>query len=90
VDISRHIVEFFKGLFGSPRLNNAHLEPDFYPREEQLGIAEKVLLSSLFYKIEVARAINGMKSDFVPGSNCFTVIFFKKLWVCIKDGIIRQ
>jgi hypothetical protein len=50
VDINRHIVEFFKRLFGSPRLNNAHLEHDFYPREEQLGIAEKVLLSSLFLK----------------------------------------
>jgi hypothetical protein len=37
VDIRKHIVEFFKSLFGSTRVNNTHLEPGFYPMEEQLG-----------------------------------------------------
>jgi hypothetical protein len=37
-DISKHIVEFYKGLFGSSIVNSVHLEDDFYPREKQLGL----------------------------------------------------
>jgi hypothetical protein len=36
-DISKHIVKFYKELFGSPRLCNVHLEAGFFPMEEQLG-----------------------------------------------------
>jgi hypothetical protein len=35
-DISKHIVELYKGLFSSPGRNNVHLEVGFWPMEEQL------------------------------------------------------
>jgi hypothetical protein len=38
----------------------------------------------------VVKAITGMKSDSAPGPNGFTVIFFKKLWMYVKNGIINM
>jgi hypothetical protein len=89
-DISKHIVKFYKVLFGSPGRNNVHLEVGFWPMEEQLRAAEKVLLNIPFSGTEVAKAITGMKSDSAPGPNGFTVIFFKKLWMYVKNGIINM
>jgi hypothetical protein len=62
-DISKHIVEFYKGMFDSPGRNNVHLEVGFWPMEEQLRTAKKVLLNLPFSETEVAKAITGMKSD---------------------------
>jgi hypothetical protein len=83
-DISKHIVEFYKGLFGSSNLNNVHLEANFYSMEEQLGVEERVLLKLPFSENDVIRAINGMESDSAPSPNGFTTIFFKKMWVYVK------
>jgi hypothetical protein len=89
-DVSKHIVDFYKGLFGSPITNNVHLESGFYPMEEQLGAAEKVLLNLPFSENDVLKTINGMKSDSAPGPNGFTAMFFKKLWVYAKNGMKRM
>jgi hypothetical protein len=78
-DISKHIVELYKILFGSPITDNVHLESGFYPMEEQLGAAKKVLLSLPFSENDVVQAINGMNSDSAPGPNGFTAMYFKKL-----------
>jgi hypothetical protein len=67
-----------------------HLESGFYPIEEQLGAEERVLLNLPFSKNNVVKAINGMKSDSAPGPNGFTAIFFKKLWVYVKNGMMRM
>jgi hypothetical protein len=79
VDISKHIVEFYKGLFGFTAANNVHLESDFYTREEQLGAEERFILSLPFFEGGVVKAISGMKLDSAPGPNGFTIVFFKKL-----------
>jgi hypothetical protein len=57
---------------------------------EQLRTVEKVLLNLPFYETEVAKAITGMKSDSASSPNNFTVIFFKKLWMYVKNGIMNM
>jgi hypothetical protein len=57
---------------------------------EQLRTVETVLLNLPFYKTEVAKAITGMKSDSASSPNNFTVIFFKKLWMYVKNGIMNM
>jgi hypothetical protein len=89
-DISKHIVEFYKELFGSLGRNNVHLEVGFWPMEEQLRETEKVLVNLPFSETEVAKAITGIKSDSALGPNGFTAIFFKKLWMYVKNGIMNM
>jgi hypothetical protein len=38
----------------------------------------------------VATTINGMKSDSALGPNGFIVVFFKRLWKYVKNGIMRM
>jgi hypothetical protein len=57
---------------------------------EQLRTVKKVLLNLPFYETEVSKAITRMKSDSASSSNNFTVIFFKKLWMYVKNAIMNM
>jgi hypothetical protein len=46
-----------------------------------------VLLSLPFSETEVAKAVNGMKTDSAPGLNGFTVIFFKNCGLILRMGL---
>jgi hypothetical protein len=67
--IEKHIISFYKKLFGSGDPRGVHLGCDFWDPEERLRVGDK----------EVIDAIKGMKSNSAPDPNGFTVVFFKKL-----------
>jgi hypothetical protein len=71
-------------------IEDVHLESDIYSMEEQLGALERVLLKLPFSTNDVIKAINVAKSDSAPRLNGFTAMFFKKLWVYVKNGMMRM
>jgi hypothetical protein len=67
-----------------------HLASGFWSRGEQLDDSERDLLSVPFSKKDLALAVHRMKTESASGPNGFTVTFFKKLWMVIKDDIMKM
>jgi hypothetical protein len=55
-----------------------------------MRVLDRAQLLEPFLEKEVSEAIGVMKSNSAPGPNGFTVIFFKKLWLWIKDEIMKM
>jgi hypothetical protein len=89
-EISKHIVEFYKNLFGSGCSKGVHLNLDFWTEEEKMGEEDRKKLELPFMEKVVVAAITGMRSELAPGPNDFTVTFFKRLWPIIKDEVMRM
>jgi hypothetical protein len=87
-EISNHIVDYYKLLFGSSLHRGVHLMPEFWPREEKLGMCEQKGLREPFSEKEVEMAISGMKSESAPGPSGYSVIFFKKMWKAVKKEFL--
>jgi hypothetical protein len=85
-----HIVQFYKGLFGSSPHSGVHLSPGFWEPDEKLGVDDRSKLAEPFLEKNVASAVAGMKTESAPGPNGFTVTFFKKLWKFIKPEILNM
>jgi hypothetical protein len=66
-EIKKHIVDFYKQLFGSSAHSRARLSPNFWSREEQLEADDRSALQSPFGEKEVITTIQGMKADSAPG-----------------------
>lgn len=82
--ISQHIVDFYKGLFGPPPIRMMSLAHDFWDGYHKLPEGERDNLDRPFSKVEIKQAIFGNKSESAPGPNGDGVSFFKKFWETIK------
>jgi hypothetical protein len=63
--ISKHIVEFYKNLFGSNRNQGVHLEVNFWNHDEKLDVM-RTMLEADFSEKEVQLTIEGMKTESWP------------------------
>jgi hypothetical protein len=89
-ELEMHIVNFYKQLFGSSRHKGVHLSRTFWPLEHKMGDEDRRKLEEPFTERDAALAISGIKIDSAPGPNGILVIFFKKLWLYIKQEILRM
>jgi hypothetical protein len=87
--IAKHIVEFYKKLFVSSSNRGVSLNPGFWSREGQCGAVEKIKLGEPFTEKDVEKAVEGMKIEFAPRPNGFTVSFFK-LWGVIRIEVMKM
>jgi hypothetical protein len=55
-----------------------------------MGDEDRRKLEEPFTERDAALAISGIKTDSAPGPNGISVIFFKKLWLYIKQEILRM
>jgi hypothetical protein len=89
-EISKHIVDFYKNLFGSNRNQGVHLELYFWNKEGKLGEEIRTVLEAKFSEKEVQLATEGMKIESVLGPNGFSVNFVKRFWKTIKNEIMKM
>jgi hypothetical protein len=67
--IKKHVVDFYKQLFGGSNKNDTHLEEGFWNPEEKLDDSDGTLLQEPFIEKYVRLAIEGMKSTSALGPN---------------------
>jgi hypothetical protein len=89
-EIANHIVEYYKSLFGSSPNPGVHISADFWCLEEQLDEHDRDMLQSHFSKKDLELVVQGMKVEFAPRPNGFTVYFFRKLWKQVKEELLRM
>jgi hypothetical protein len=89
-DIAKHIVKFYKKLFGSSEHLGVHLRQDFWPKGERLDEDDGDKLQTPFLERDVEMAISRMKSNSTPGPNGFSVTFLKNVWKHIKGDIMNM
>jgi hypothetical protein len=75
IAIEKHIVAFYKKLFGAGEPRGVHLGEDFWDPGEMIDAGDRELLEPPFSEKEVRAAIACMKSNYAPGPNGFTVVF---------------
>lgn len=88
-EIAKHIVNFYKNLFGPNPDRIISLSSSFWQSHFQLSETQKEDLIKPFMEVEIKEAIFDMKSESAPGPNGFGVTFFKRFWEVIKGDYIR-
>lgn len=65
-DITNHIVEYYKNLFGHNSPCSMHLGEDFWPAGLKLDETDKEQLISPFSLEEIKEVVMGMKENSAP------------------------
>jgi hypothetical protein len=86
-EITKHIVDYYKSLFGHNDHCSMHLGENFWPDELRLGEADRTNLICPFSMEEIKNVIMNMKENSAPGPNGFSVSFFKNCWETIKGNL---
>lgn len=89
-EITNHIVNYYKQLFGHNDPCSMHLGDDFWPKDLKLEGIDKEKLICPFSREEIKEVIMGMKENSAPGPNGFSVSFFKKFWEIIKWDMLKM
>lgn len=86
-EITQHIVNFYKCLFGHNEPCAMKLNHNFWPEELTLSEGDSTNLIEPFCQKEIKEVIMGMKENSAPGPNGYGVVFFKKFWQVIKGDL---
>jgi hypothetical protein len=86
-NLTNHIVDFYKHLFGRNDPCNFQLNDGFWENELMLSESDQLTLIKDFSLEEMKEIVFYMKTNSVPGPNGFGVIFFREYWEIIKDDI---
>ena len=89
-NITNHIVDYYKLLFGHNDPCFLRVGGDFLPQELRLNDSERESLICPFSMEEIKGVIMEMKENSAPGPNGFSVSFFKNYWEVIKDDVWRM
>jgi len=89
-NITNHIVDYYKHLFGHNDPCYLRLGEEFWPQELRLNDSEKESLICPFSMEEIKGVIMEMKENSAPGPNGFSVSFFKNCWEVIKNDVWRM
>ena len=89
-DISNHVVDFYKQLFGPSTPCAMKLRENFWEGRSELSTEEAIHLIRPFDEEEIKHAIDLMHVDSAPGPNGFGVAFFKNFWHIIKGDLMKM
>lgn len=79
-EITLHIVNFYKKLFGPSEACFMHLGRDFWPEASKVTPAQQIDLIKPFEKGEIQNVVMELKDNSAPSPNGFGPGFFKKCW----------
>lgn len=82
-EISDHIVQFYKQLFGHSSASLICLGDNFWPNKSKLSESQKSDLIKTFEKEEIHSVVKELKENSAPGPNGFSPGFFMKCWEII-------
>lgn len=88
-NISKHIVSFYKELFGHSSWSSLKLGSSFWPNSYKVSESDSALLVRMFEEKKIMLALSEMKCNSAPGPNGFSMLFFKKFWGDIKDDVMN-
>lgn len=83
----KHVVGFYKDLFGQNAECCVSLGENFWPDHLKLSEEDKVFLVKPFLGEEIKEVIMDMKENSAPGPNGYGLIFFKRFWEILKEDI---
>lgn len=89
-EITQHIANFYKGLFGPNDPCYMGLSPSFWPDNLKLSREESKQLVKPFSEEEIKEVVMGMKENSAPGPNGYGVVFFNKSWELIKEDLVHM
>jgi mannosylglycoprotein endo-beta-mannosidase len=87
--IQAHIYEFYRELLGTPAQRVCGLAPSTWGSAGQVSSAENEALCLTFSEDELEQVIQEMKTDTAPGPDGFPVLFFKRCWQLVKNGVLH-
>lgn len=79
-EITTHIVDFYKKLFGPSETCNMSLGVNFWPTDTKLSSLQRTDLVKPFEKEEIKQVVMSLRENSAPGPNGFGPGFFKKCW----------
>lgn len=83
-EITEHIMDFYKKLFGPSNACSLLLKDDFWPESYRVSEADKVELSKPFTLEEIKAVIMDMKENSAPGPIGFGVSFLRNSGTVLK------
>ena len=86
-EITNHIVDYYKQLFGHNESCSFHLGKGFWPNDLKVSEEDKVELIKPFSMEEIKATVMDMKENSAPGPNGYGVTFFKTCWETIKGDL---
>jgi hypothetical protein len=89
-EITLHIVNFYKKLFGPSEACFMHLGRDFWLEASKVTLAQQIDLIKPFEKGEIHNVVMELKDNSTSGPNGFGPGFFKKCWELYQPILIRM
>lgn len=86
-DITAHVVDFYKNLFGNNEAYTLRLGGNFWPSNLSLEEEDKAKLIKSFDLEEIKTVLMEMKETSAPGLNGFGANFYKTFWELIKGDV---
>ena len=87
-NIIKHVVDFYKELFGHSSDTLLNLGDNFWPVDLKVSMEDQIELVKKFEVEEIKRVIMEMKENSAPGPNGFGDLFFKRFWDLIKGDVL--
>lgn len=89
-ELEKHIVRYYKDLFGASRNMGVYLGDNFWESDRKIpdDIGNSLIVP--FIESEVKKVIEEMKSDSAPRPNGFGAHFFKVCWEIIKGNLMEM
>jgi hypothetical protein len=82
--IMKHLVQFYKELFGPVDSRNIFLSNSFWESSRKVNAKDRENLIKLFTEEKIKQSIFDMKKDAAPGPNGFGATLFQTFWNLIK------
>ena len=89
-NITNHIVEYYKQLFGHNSPCSMFLGENFWPSDLNLEETDKAQLIRPFSLDEIKEVVMILKENSALGPNGFSVSFFKKFWELVKGDMLKM
>jgi hypothetical protein len=88
--MSKHVVEFYKTLFGIEDRVNIKMEENFWNADELVTPEENEMLEASFIKAEIKQAIDSAYADGALGPDGFSFMVHQKFSEAIKHDIMAM
>jgi hypothetical protein len=82
------IYAFYRELMGTEEPKRLALDPNFLPSHSRVTDQENVELMRSFTMDELEVILRETKTDTVPGTDSFPVLFYKRCWPMLKHIVL--
>jgi hypothetical protein len=86
----KHVVEFYKSLFGKKSKDNVSMDESFWEDVEKVYEEENEILNAQFSEEEIKMAIDSPYAEGPPGPDGLSFLFFQKFWPIIKNNFMAM